>query len=209
VKVRGVAGVETLMSLIPSKTVVTYGTGVNLVGKLLTRTGTVVKPLVGKTIVLRFTPAKGSAYERTAKTNSTGTWSYKDIKISYNWVVTARYLGDATYRPIARGAAIKVATRVLRTFPANGSSSSATTTLKISGSVAPSADNAKIYLQRYVNGRWSTLSSTTVNTSTYVFSLKPGRGKYILRVYMPATLDLFKKQVNYQGYSAGFTLYRT
>ncbi|EWS99695.1 hypothetical protein N865_21470 [Intrasporangium oryzae NRRL B-24470] len=52
----------------------------------------------------------------------------------------------------------------------------------------PSHAGATVYLQRYVNGVWSTVTSRTLSsTSTYSFTIKPGlRTTYTYRVYRPA-----------------------
>jgi hypothetical protein len=211
-KATATAGIETILTLVRSRSVATWGTPVDLSGQLTSRAvNGVVRPLASKTIVLTFAPAKGSPIQRTAKTTSTGAWVYKGLKFSYNWTVKAQYLGDVSYRPALRTSSVLVASRVLRSYPANGSSSSSSTTLKIVGSVAPNAFGQTVTLQRYLSGKWvnTTAKATLGSNSTFVLSLKPSRGKYIYRVFMPAQYDLFKRQINAAGTSSGFTLYRT
>jgi len=211
VKARAVAGLKTILSVAWSKRFVQYGEGVNLSGRLTATDGAKTWSMVGKTITLTLTPAKGNTLIRTVKTSSSGTWSYPNIKLSYNWKVTFRYAGDATYAPISRGPlSIFVQSRVLKTFPASGSRSAASTTLKIVGNVAPNYSGKTVYLYRYSGGTKRVVATTTLSsTSTYVFSLKPSRGTYTYRVYIPAQYDLFKRQLNTAGISSAFTLYRT
>jgi len=199
--VTGVAGAPAALSLLTSTAHATYGQRVLVYGKLL---GTGGVALGGRSIVLAFYPRGARAYTRTVTTNSKGQYGY-GIVSPYNVSVRSFWSGDVTtYRAAASVYRyFTVAARVLKTSPANLSKSSASTVLKISGTVAPNKKGSAIYLYRVVNGRLTSYAKTTVSsTSTFTFAIKPRRGTYTFRVFLPTTVG------NAAALSSAFTLYR-
>ncbi len=88
----------------------------------------------------------------------------------------------------------------------SGSFSDATvsrgTTARLTGKVAPVRAGTTVQRQRYVNGAWTTVSSTTVRSDgTYAFSFTWNTaGTYTYRVVVPGT------SLNAAGYGATLKL---
>lgn len=200
----GIAGLPSALSIRVSPTAVTYGQAYYVTGKL-TSNGVGVG---GKTLILTFVPSIGKAYARTVTTVASGTtrgvFTYKTSS-PYTVRVKAQLVpNDPTYRPVSTAYVTEtVKVRILKSGPVNGSRSSYTTTLKITGTVAPNKRGRSAYLYRYINRRNVLLQRVTISsTSTYAFAVKPGKGTYLLHVYVPATPG------NAANYSGWFTLYR-
>jgi hypothetical protein len=200
----GTAGLPSALSIKLSTAAVTYGTAFTVSGKL-TSNGVGVG---GKTILLTFVPSVGKSYVRTVSTVASGT-----SKGAYTYKTTSPYTvkvkalltpGDATYRPVSTGYLTEtVRVRVLKTSPISGSKSGYTTTLKIYGNVSPKKPGKIAYLYRFVSGKKVYLAKATISsTGTYVFAIKPGKGTYTMKIYVPTTTG------NAANYSSSFTLYR-
>jgi hypothetical protein len=88
-----------------------------------------------------------------------------------------------------------VAAKLSRTSFALGGS------VVLSGTVTPAHGNYRVYLQRFSNGVWSTVTSQLLpSSSSYAFTLKPtSRATYTYRVYLPAHND------HLAGYSANLS----
>jgi serine protease len=78
-----------------------------------------------------------------------------------------------------------VAAKMSRTSFALGGS------VVLSGTVTPAHGNYRVYLQRFSNGVWSTVTNQLLpSASSYAFTLKPtSRATYTYRVYLPAHND--------------------
>ena len=179
---------------------VTYGTAATVSGKLTTTSGAAV---ANQKVSLQWLPAGSTTWRTvaTGTTSSTGTtslryvpgtngsfrlaapssWSYiwstsPSVTTLVRWRVSAAF-ADAT---VSRG-----------------------TTARLTGKVAPIRTGTTVQRQRYVNGAWTTVSSTTVRSDgTYAFSFTWNTaGTYSYRVAVPGT------SLNAAGYSATLKLY--
>jgi len=165
---------------------VTYGTRIAVSGRLATTSGAAVP---GQRVVLQWRAAGSTTWRSiaTGTTSSTGTvafgstpkangayrlvapssWSYLSstspaVTTLVQWRVSAAFY-DATVR---RG-----------------------TTVRLHGGVAPIRPGTTVRRQRYVNGSWVTVASTTVHSDgTYAFLFAPSTaGTYVYRVLVPGT----------------------
>jgi hypothetical protein len=195
----GIPGLVTTLSSAVSSKLITAGSAMAIGGKLLHGT----TPVPSRYIYVRFAPSVGAAYTKRVLTSSTGAWSYHFVT-KYTFNVRATFTGDNVYRAASGSVlAVSVRSRIVRTAPTNGSTSSASTVLKIKGAVYPNHHGAYVYLYRYVSGKKTFVTRTLVtSTSTYVFSIKPRRGSYTFRVYIPNTRG------NVANYTTAFTLKR-
>jgi hypothetical protein len=212
----GVPGLIAKLSAAQSVRIVTFGNTVTYSGKMTYGSAGVPN----KAIRLAFYPAAGKAFVQTVATSSTGFWRYTHKPAvptasfsrtsPYNVKVYASFTGDSTYRQtVAAGLATYVSPKVVKSSPASGARSSASTTLKITGSVGPKKPGKVVYLYRITTKGKVLLARTTLSRySTYTFAIKPGRGSYTLRVYIP-TSYISGRVVNTSAYSPSFVIYRT
>jgi spore germination protein YaaH len=185
---------------VSAPSVITYGAKATVSGKLTTTSGAAV---ASQRVVLQWRAAGATTWQNVASgtTSSTGavslgyapksngsfrlyapsSWSYlaatsSAVTTLVRWRVSASFY-DAT---VTRG-----------------------TTVWLRGSVAPIRSGTAVQRQRYVNGSWTTVASTTVRSDgTYSFSFTwftPGT--YTYRVRVPGTT------LNALGYSPVRTLY--
>lgn len=210
---KGIPGLLATLTAKASVKTVTYGAQLVYSGRL-TRTGTTTG-IPSRAVRLTFVPAIGKAFSQTVATSSTGTWAFaysprvpsssSSRTSQYTVKVYPAFLGDSTYRKaVASTLTTFVAPRVKVSSPLTGSSSRASTTLKVTGSVLPSKAGKVVYLYRFTRTGRTLLAKTTLSSSsTYAFSIKPGRGTYTLRVYIPATPG------NVAAYSTAVVVKRT
>ena len=186
----------TALTISSSATAITYRSTVTVTGRL-TRPDT-GEALPGVPVEL-YGRQKGTStwtLLATVNTSSTGNLSYvhKPLwSLDYQWM----YRGNTSFFGVGSTLrAVGVRTYASATFSSGSIPLGQTVTL--SGSVSPSHVGQTVYLQRSVNGVWSTVTSTALSsTSQYSFSIKPGtRGTYAYRVYKPADTD------HLAGYSA-------
>lgn len=179
---------------------VTYGTTATVSGTLTTTSGAAV---AGQKVSLQWRPSGTTTWRTVASgtTSSTGgvslgyapasngsfrlsapsSWSYLSsasapVTTLVRWRVSAAF-SDAT---VSRG-----------------------TTARLTGKVAPIRAGTTVQRQRYINGAWTTLASTTVRSDgTYAFSFTWNTaGTYTYRVVVPST------SLNATGTSATVKLY--
>ena len=172
-----------------SASTVTYGSTVTVSGRL---TSTDTGNGVGGAPVQLYGRRKGTTtwlLLGTATSSSTGalaishrpTWT-----LDYRW----SYAGSATHgSSVSAARAVGVGTKVSATLSRTSVALGGSVTL--SGTVAPTHAGQAVYLQRLVNGSWSTVAGRTLSsTSTYGFTIKPSsRASYYYRVYKPADVD--------------------
>jgi uncharacterized protein (DUF2141 family) len=195
----GIPGIVTTLTAVASTKLTTAATTMTFSGKLL-HSGL---PVANQYVNLLFAPSVGAAFTRKALTSSTGAWSYRFTPM-YTFYMKASFPVGNTYRASsAPTILVQVRARVLRTAPANGSTSSASTVLKIAGNVYPNKHGQYVYLYRYVNGSKFFVARTVLtSSSTFVFSGTPGKGTYVYRVYIANTKG------NLANYSDAFTIKR-
>jgi hypothetical protein len=196
----GIPGKAVTLTLAVSTKTITAGTAMTFSGRLTSG----ATSLAGRVVTLSFAPGVGAQFTRTVTTTATGAWSYRFVPL-YTFSVGATYPGDATYRPASSPrVSVGVATLIRRTSPASSSTTSAASTvLKVAGSVAPNKSGKVLYLYRVLNGTQTLVARTTVTTSsTYSFSIKPARGTYTFRIFIPATTG------NLAAYSPSFVVKR-
>jgi hypothetical protein len=188
--------VGTTVSVSSNTTALTYGSTVTVTGKLVrpdTAAGVAGQP------VQLYGRRKGTTtwlLVGTATSSSTGalTFAHKPAwSLDYQWSYkgSAAYIGNTSaLRSVGVRTAVS-ATLSKTSFALGGS-------VTLSGSVAPSHAGKTVYLQRYVSGAWSNVTSKTLSSSSgYAFTIKPSaRGTYYYRVYKPADTD------HVAGYSA-------
>jgi hypothetical protein len=141
---------------------------------------------------------------RTVTTYASGRYIFKTAA-PYTVRVKAQLVpNDATYRPVGTSYVTEtIRVLVKKTAPASSSRSGYTTTLKITGAVGPNKKGTYAYLYRIVSGKKVYLAKATISsTGTYVFAIKPGKGTYTMKIYVPTTTG------NAANYSSSFTLYR-
>ncbi|HEX2770917.1 MAG TPA: FG-GAP-like repeat-containing protein, partial [Micromonosporaceae bacterium] len=172
-----------------STTALTYGGAVSVTGRLTQAdTGAAI---AGAPVQLYWRRKGSTSWSllATPTTSSTGYLSFSHKppwSVDYHWVYrgSTAYTGDASpWRAVGVRTAVTAA--LSRTsFPLGGS-------VVLSGTVAPGHAGSTVYLQRLVNGAWSTATSQRLSsTSSYSFAIKPSaRGTYTYRVYMPAHTD--------------------
>ncbi|HUR15244.1 MAG TPA: fibronectin type III domain-containing protein [Mycobacteriales bacterium] len=200
----GIAGLPSALTIKVSPTATTYGSPFVVSGKL-TSNGVGIG---GKTLILTFVPTVGKSYARTVTTvasgTAMGTWAYRTNSVYTTRVKAQLVPNDATYRPASTSYVTEVIrVRITRTAPANGARSGYTTLLKVTGTVAPNKRGKYAYLFRYVSGKRTLMQRVTISsTSTFLFSIKPGKGTYYFKVYVPATTG------NAANYSTTFKVIR-
>lgn len=177
----------TAVSVGSSTTAVTYG-------RAMTVSGRVTRPDTGAGI-----GAPAQLYGRrkgttswmllgTATSSSTGylSLSHRPLwSLDYQWI----YRGSTVFTGAASSLrSVGVRTAVTATLSKTSFALGGSVTL--SGKVSGHAGTT-VYLQRLVNGSWTTVTSKTLSsTSTYSFTIKPSsRGTYYYRVYKPADTD--------------------
>ncbi len=180
-------------------TVVTYGTRVTVSGKL-TSGGAAV---AGATVHLQYRVAGTLTWQTvaTGTTSTTGTVAIPYLPSANGAVrlyapTSWSYLGS-----LSNAVGTQVRWRVTAAF--YDATISRGTAAKLSGSVGPVRAGTRVYRERYVNGTWTTLASTTVSsTGGYAFWFTwYTPGTYTYRVRVPGTT------LNGTGYSPARTLY--
>jgi hypothetical protein len=181
------------VTLIGSKTTISSNLTALTYGSAVTVTGKVVRADTGAAItgapVQLYGRRKGTTtwtLIATATSNSYGNLAYShkpSWSLDYKWVYrnSTTYAGsESSLR--ALGVKTNVSATLSKTSFALGRS------VTLSGSVSPSHAGKTVYLQRYVNGSWSTVTSKALSsTSTYSFTIKPSSKRtYYYRVYKPA-----------------------
>lgn len=185
---------------ISAPSAVTYGTTATVSGKLTTTSGAAV---AGQKVVLQWRQAGTTTWRTVASgtTSSTGTASlrytpgtngYFRLYAHSSWSYLA--VTSASVTTLARW-------RVSAAF--YDATVSRGTTIRLTGKVAPTRAGTTVQRQRYVNGAWTTVASTTVRSDgTYAFSFTWNTaGAYTYRVVVPGT------SLNAAGYSATLKLY--
>ena len=194
-------------SLVGSRTTISSNIATLTYGSAVTVTGKVVRASTGAAIagatVQLYGRRKGTTTWTllgTATSSAYGNLSYShkpSWSLDYKWIYrnATGYLGsESSLRAV--GVRTSVSAALSATSVALGGS------VTLSGTVSPSHAGKTVYLQRYVNGAWTSITSRALSsTSTYAFTIKPAyRGTYSYRVYMPADTD------HLAGYSASRTL---
>lgn len=208
----GVPGLAATLTATQSVKTVTYASRVVYSGKLV-RSGTTTG-LPSRAIRLTFVPVIGRAFSQTVTTSSTGFWSFSYVPrvptasftrtSAFTVKVYPAFLGDSTYRKTSASTLITyVRPRVKISSPRNGTRSGAGTTLRVTGSVLPSKAGKVVYLYRFTRTGRTLLARTTLSSSsTFSFSLRPSRGTYTLRAYIPVTSG------NVSAFSQSIVVYR-
>ena len=185
---------------IAAPTVVTYGTAATVSGTLTTTAGTAV---ANQKVVLQWRQAGSTTWRSvaTGTTSSTGTVSLRYAPASNG---SFRLTAPSSWSYLSSTSAsltTLVRWRVSASF--SDATVSRGTTARLTGKVAPIRAGAAVWRQRYVNGAWTTVSSTTVRTDgTYSFSFTWNTaGTYTYRVVVPST------SLNAAAYSATLKLY--
>jgi hypothetical protein len=165
-----------------------FGQTVTVSGTLSTSDG---KPLANRTVRLQVRREGATAWRDGPEgiTRSNGEVSIPHAT-RWNAEYRLRYPGG-TGEKASNSArrTVKVATKVTATL------SSATVkrgaTARLTGGVRPGHAGQEVRLQRYRDGAWRNVKSTTLNSkSNYRFSLATGtRGKFRYRVVKPADSD--------------------
>lgn len=173
-----------------SPTTVKYGTTAKFSGRIYRADNGA--GAVGLRAVLQRRQKGSSTWvsEQETKSATNGTfsftvkpWSHRDYRVVYN-------SGYTTYMASASAArSIKVRQAVSGSF--YDSTVRRGTTVKFRGKVSPNHAGEKIYLQRYSGGKWTTvLSRTLSSTSTYSFSFsRSSAGTVYYRAYKPGHYD--------------------
>lgn len=181
-------GVKVSSTLSP--TTLTYGSQVKFSGKIYradTGQGT-----SGWSVKLQWRKKGTTAWQTLSSgtTGSEGAYSFT-VKPSSNGDYRAIYPSGNTVYLGGESAIRPVMVRQAVTGSFSDSSVSRGTTAKFSGSVRPYHVGQTIHLQRYAAGKWTTVASTTLSsTSTYSFSVKhSGAGGYYYRTYKPGHTD--------------------
>jgi len=180
---------------------VKYGTTATVTGKLTTTSGTAV---AGQKVYLQWHQA-GSTTWRTitsGTTSSTGSVSLRYTPASNG---SFRLVAASSWSYLS--SASSSATTLVR-WRVSASFADATVTrgatVRLTGKVAPIRAGTTVNRQRYINGAWTTVASTTVRTDgTYTFSYAAPKstGTYSYRVVVPGT------SLNATGKSATLKLY--
>jgi hypothetical protein len=179
---------------------VTYGTAATVSGKLTTTSGAAA---AGQKVVLQWRAPGATVWGTvaTGTTSSTGTVSLRYTPVRNGYFRLYAYSSWSYLSAASASATTLVRWRVSASF--NDATVSRGTTVRLAGSVAPIRAGTTVQRQRYVNGSWTTLASTTVRSDgTYSFSLTWNTaGTYTYRVVVPGT------SLNATGYSATLKLY--
>lgn len=179
----------TALSGATSATSVTYGATVTVSGRL-TRSDTGAG-IPGVPVQLYARRKGTTSWLLVGAATSTGTgavtlthpprWS---VDYRWNYRGSGTFLGSASaLRPV--GVRTAVGATLSRTSIALGGP------VTLSGAVAPGHPTQVVYLQRLVNGSWTTVTSRPLTSiSTYEFPITPSsRGTYSYRIYKPADTD--------------------
>jgi len=177
------------LSIARSVPTLTYGSAVTISG-VLRRAGTST-PITGRTVTLRGRRHGTSTWTTLASktTSSTGRVAFS-AKPARNTDYQLRF-GGAGGQLGRASAAVLVNVRPRISATLSRSSAPLGSTVKLTGTVAPNHAGQRIYLQRYTGGRWRTVTSKLLSsTSSYSFSLRPAtRGQHKYRTYKPADGD--------------------
>ncbi|MEU6074448.1 hypothetical protein [Micromonospora sp. NPDC047074] len=125
----------------------------------------------------------------TSTTDSSGEVSYSHKPswgLDYKW----RHRGSTAHLGSESGlTTVWVKTTVTASLSTTSVPLGGSVTL--SGSVSPAHPGKAVHLQRYVDGSWSTVSSTALSwTGAYSFAIQPSaKGTHHYRVHMPPDLD--------------------
>jgi spore germination protein len=185
---------------ISAPTAITYGTTATVSGKLTTTSGAAAP---GQKVVLQWR-APGNTVWRTVATgttSSTGTVSLRYTPGTTGYFRLYAYSSWSYLASSSPAVTTYVRWRVSASF--YDATVSRGTTIRLTGSVAPIRAGTPVQRQRYVNGAWTTVASTTVRSDgTYAFSFTWNTpGTYTYRVVVPGT------SLNYWGYSPTLRLY--
>ncbi|HEX5596456.1 MAG TPA: hypothetical protein VFX61_10635, partial [Micromonosporaceae bacterium] len=179
----------TAQAISSSATTINYGGSVRVTGRLSRKdTGAVI---AGASVQL-YGRRKGSTswvLLGTATSSSTGGLSFShkpSWSLDYRWI----YRGSPQFAGVV-SANRAVSVRVVVSATLSKTSFARGGSVKLSGKVSPSHAGKTVYLQRYVGGKWTTVTSRKLSsTSSYSFTIKPSsRGTYKYRVYRPADTD--------------------
>jgi hypothetical protein len=174
------------------------GQGITFSG-VLSRASSGAK-IAGATVVLTVDPEIGATRTAQLTTDANGIWTTRQGHL-YNSVVSVRFAGDADDAPVsAASSKMPVSPRITRTAPANGSSSAATSTLLVKGSISPNKAGRTVVLHK--NGSAYT-TATVAADGTFSISSRLPKGTYTLKVVIGASPG------NVFGQSASFTITRT
>lgn len=172
-----------------SPTTVVYGATAKFSGKLYrkdTGAGSSSKP-----VELQRRKVGTSTWSTlsTTSTGSGGSFTFA-VKPSSNSDYRAVYAGNSTYIE-ATSAVRTLSVRTAVTGSFSDSSVKAGVTTRFRGTVKPSHPGQAVHLQLYAGGKWSTVSSTTLtSTSTYSFAVRRGAaGTFTYRTFKPGDAD--------------------
>jgi spore germination protein len=185
---------------ITAPTAVVYGTAATVSGKLTTTTGAAA---AGQKVVLQWHAAGSTTWRTvaTGTTSSTGGISLRYASATNGYFRLYAYSSWSYLASSSASATTQVRWRVSASL--YDSTVSRGTTIRLTGKVAPIRSGTPVQRQRYVNGTWTTLASTTVHSDgTYAFSFVWNTaGTYTYRVVVPGTT------LNATGYSATLKVY--
>ena len=171
---------------ISAPSAVTYGTAATVTGKVTTSTGAAA---AGQKVVLQWQPTGSTTWTTvaTGTASSTGTVS---LRYTPSRNGSFRLYAYASWTYLA-SASTSVSTLVRWRVSAAFYDSTVTrgTTIRLNGKVAPIRSGTAVQRQRYVNGAWTTVASTTVRTDgTFGFTFTwYTAGTYTYRVIAPGT----------------------
>ena len=178
---------------IAAPTAVTYGTAATVSGTLATTSGT---PVSGQKVMLQWRAA-GTTTWRTVATGTTSSTGSVSLRYSPAANGSFRLSAPSSWSYLA-SSSVTVSTQVR--WRVSAALADATVnrgaTIRLTGKVAP-VRGTTVQRQRYVNGAWTTVASTTVRSDgTYGFSFTwKTAGTYTYRVVVPGT------SLNATGYS--------
>lgn len=181
--------IPTAFATTLSPTTVVYGSTAKFSGKLYRKDSGAGSP--SKTVQLQRRKVGHTTWS-TQSTTSTGTGG--------SFAFTVKPSATTDYRAVYAGNSVligatsstrRLAVRTAVTGSFSDSSVKAGTTTYFRGTVKPSHPGQSIHLQLYSGGKWSTVSTTTLtSTSTYSFAVRRGAaGTYTYRTYKPGDAD--------------------
>ena len=182
----------TFLTLKPLAATIGYGGAVTLSGlvrKPLANVKGVYPPIAGARVTIQTRPlwATTAAWTTIARTSTTakGTFAYvvKKPYTTYNRAFRVIVSGSTTQLSANKIAAIKVAPIVTATLARTS------TRIVVAGVVVPSYKGKAIYLQKYVGGKFVTIATKTISsTSRYSFTIvRPAKAAYYRTLVMPTT----------------------
>ena len=172
------------------------GQSVRYTGTLKRTDGT---PLSGALVSVRLTPDVGTSRVINTRTNSSGVWTFAVVS-TYNTTVRASFAGDASnLAATATTFRFGVQTRVTRTAPATGQTTSRNRTVLVTGTTSPNKAGRTIGLYR---GTALVGRGTVASNGSYAIPTKFGVGTYSLYVQIGTTSG------NAPGKSATFVMKR-